>query len=46
MSKENIYYDDYVTIYQKYTDCCGAFYDEDVCRCPECGELCGYYEDE
>lgn len=30
----------------KYSDCCSALYDEDVARCPECYEPCGYYEDE
>ena len=28
--------------YIKVTDCCGANYDEDIGRCPDCGELCGY----
>jgi len=29
----------------KYTDCCSANYDEDIARCPECGEPCGYWEE-
>ena len=30
----------------KYSDCCGASYDDDIARCIECGEHCGYYEEE
>lgn len=30
----------------KLTDCCNVEYDEDVARCPECYEPCGYYEEE
>ena len=30
----------------KYSDCCGVLYDEDIARCKECGEHCGYYEED
>lgn len=30
----------------KYSDCCGSKYDEDIARCFECYEPCGFYEEE
>jgi len=30
----------------KYSDCCNVLYDEDIARCSECYESCGFIIEE